>query len=284
MKYQFYKGEPVNSITDWEREFHAIEERRYKKDKHERTPYNGNRLQSQWKIGRSAETLADFSMHDFNQKFLIEKINKMFSLSGIDETLVEFEKGIIEFESSFDTYWPPRSHDLALFGHCQSGEYVFVSIEAKVDEPFDKTIKDKLYEGERTLYTYPRSNLKNRIDELVNKYLGGYSFKSPNILNLRYQLLQGFAAVDKLDEFDGINIKYKFMIILSFDTSALNKNGKILCDKYIAASNKMDYLDFMNHLSNLKEVESGLYHEYKQETDKHIFTNYFTIRKPYSRN
>jgi len=83
-----------------------------------------------WKKGRSAYSTAEFFMNQNGAEAIQARVS-----DAIGKT-VTFDRAIPEHEVRFDEYGRGRVHDVGIFGNTDSGESVFVGVEAKVDESF----------------------------------------------------------------------------------------------------------------------------------------------------
>lgn len=152
MKISINKTVEIKSLDQW---FHVA------------PPEGGT---TQWKVGRSALEMARFAMSN-EFPAVIEKVLKECNLkdSGFDcepEALTSFEPGM--------GTGGPRHHDLLMIG-----KNTLIGVEAKVSEPFDKTIKDKRNRKDVT------ANMKLRLNSCLN-YL--YKTIPENADDLYYQL------------------------------------------------------------------------------------------------
>ena len=115
MRIENTEGKPLNCLDDW-------------KSIHKPT---------QWKEGRSAYSVADFIVNREGSCKLRDRVSSVLGEP------VTFHKIIPEYEVKFDQYGKGRFHDLGIFGKTQSGESLFVGVEAKVDESFGAYVADE---------------------------------------------------------------------------------------------------------------------------------------------
>jgi len=142
----------------------------------------------QWKDGRSAKELAKAW---FPQPGSPQIPPDLFSLlnNHPNFTNTEILEGTPEHKIPLDNFHgETRNADLVLVG--TSGDIkISINIEAKADEPYDKTIADKL----RTVKNL-RSKIPDRIDMLCQALFGATPKSNLDLLDLRYQLLTGCAG------------------------------------------------------------------------------------------
>ena len=163
MRIEDSQGTRLTSLDDW---------KRLHKD--------GN-----WKEGRSAHAIADFVVNHGGAAKLQQRVSSV--LGGP----MEFYKGIPECKVQFDQFSGPRVHDLGIWGTV-SAKSLFVGVEAKVDEPFDKYIGDALQESHKTIESGGKSNKPQRIRELCARFNDGPGITEDSCI--RYQLIYGAAG------------------------------------------------------------------------------------------
>lgn len=155
---------PINSLIDWESECTP-----QGKDKH-------------WVDGRSAKETAKHWLHTIPAEF--RDILKCFNL--------KFELCSPEHVSKLDNYkGNARNHDLLITATDQNGEKFIISVESKVDEPFDLTVEGRREAAMADIFKNPRSKAQYRINDLLEAI-----FVKPNAKHeeLRYQLLTAIAG------------------------------------------------------------------------------------------
>ena len=111
---------------------------------------------------------------------------------------------------------------------------MFIGIEAKVDEPFDRTVEERYMEGIKKLLNEKNSNLPERILNLLKRY---YPQIRKEHFKLRYQLL--FSLAGTVDYEADIHI---FMVLVFKSKSYNTKKG---------ISNLKDYQVFMDSINAL---------------------------------
>lgn len=218
-----------------------------------------------WKVGKSAESLAAFFTPGlpgtpYGETYMTALVR---NLTGASD--VQFESGEIEHLSPFDPYPKPRQQDLAIYGNCD-GKTLFVGIEAKVDEPFDKrTLSDAYKSGDKK-----GSMIHDRIDTfLLGKFFNGISHDNSEVSALRYQLFH-YLAGSHCESAEII-----VMLVIVFNTEYYRKNIKSVHD------NLDDYLNFMKaaHFTEIKR--EGLEHCFhKTISGKEVFSCYHVVDIP----
>lgn len=137
----------------------------------------------QWVDGRSAKELAKSFLETGTPATPPEILALLCSHQNLGA--IDLEVAFPEHKIALDQFpGETRNADLAVLGNGGCGK-VAVTIEAKADEEFAKTI------GETLATIRPGSNLPKRIAALANAMLG---HAGPEINDLRYQLLHGTAA------------------------------------------------------------------------------------------
>jgi hypothetical protein len=185
----------------------------------------------QWKDGKSAKETAKHWVYTIPQPFkdILKDENFKYKICSP------------EYITSFDPYTGgKRNHDLLIVAENKKKELIIISIESKVDEEFDKTISQKIEEGNEILTKNTNSKLLNRIEEL-RKTL--FSEVNDNQLELRYQLLTAVAGT--IAEAKKQNAKKCFLLIQTFKSDEINvtkynKNQEDL-NKFIKKFSKEKY-------------------------------------------
>lgn len=197
-----------------------------------------------WKDVRSAKSLAMFMTDTIQVKKLENVLNEL----GYNS------KGIVSCTPEANTVLPGRgngrNHDLLMIGK----DFV-VGIEAKVSEPFGKSISNELIDASE--------NKRYRINALA-KELFGCEINADNEV-LKYQLLTGI--VGTLREANN-NAKSKALfLVLVFtdgikkeDEKAVENNNKDFADfcKYIGLSVNGGTIQVANVALTIKKVEISL--------------------------
>ncbi len=190
-------------------------------------PMNPN----QWKDGRSAKLLARLMTDKVRSGQLMESL---FNSLGYDTT------GTVICEPEAVTSLPGagngRNHDLLMVGK----DFV-AGIEAKVDEPFGKTISQQ--------YKDATENKKNRIEKMMDET---FHDTNPDECSFRYQLLTGIIATVDEAKYKGKK-KALFLVIVFPD---------YVIDKSRALQNRKDYEAFCKSLGL---ASNGGIYNYKNE-------------------
>ena len=164
MKIATSDGKPLRSLADWQA-VHKPE---------------------QWKPGRSAHAVADFIANRNGARLLSRRVSTVLGES------VTLHKIIPEHKVKFDRYRSPRVHDLGIYGETESGETLFVGVEAKVDESFGPYVADEWRKAQRILQRGKRTRLPDRISELCDRFQDGPGISPTD--EIRYQLMHGAAG------------------------------------------------------------------------------------------
>ena len=175
---------PANSADDWQ-QFLADPEK-------------------QWRTGFSARATA----HAWQEaKGFPEEIAALFA-SADDDNLMDVE--LLMAIPEHKVYFPPmRGHpsqnDVFAIAKASNGELVSVAVEAKVAEPFDRTV-DEWFSG-------GTPGKEERLEFLKSKLgIGGKA-----IGHIRYQLTHRLASA--LIEAERFNAKYAVLVVHSFSQS-----------------------------------------------------------------
>lgn len=172
-----------------------------------------------WKDGRSAKSLAMFMTDTIQVKKLENVLNEL----GYNS------KGIVSCTPEANTVLPGRgngrNHDMLMIGK----DFV-VGIEAKVSEPFGKSISNELIDASE--------NKRYRINALA-KELFGCEINADNEV-LKYQLLTGI--VGTLREANN-NAKSKALFLVLVFTDGINKE-----DEKAVENNNKDFADFCKYI------------------------------------
>lgn len=134
--------------------------------------------------GTSAPTLADVWAGPLA---VTEALESVEDLRGF-----VWQSASVEAQTAFDEHpGGLRNHDLLLTGNAAGGPTV-VSIEAKVDERFDKTITAYRDAARRTVAAGKASNAEARLDGLLDAFAP--EADAAALLELRFQLFSGVAG------------------------------------------------------------------------------------------
>ncbi len=194
-----------------------------------------------WKDGRSAKSLAMFMTDTIQVKKLENVLNEL----GYNS------KGIVSCTPEANTVLPGRgngrNHDLLMIGK----DFV-VGVEAKVSEPFGKSISGELVGAS--------ANKRYRINTLAKELFGCEINADTEVL--KYQLLTGVAGTFREAN---INAKPKalFLVIVFTDgikkeeEKAVENNNKDFADfcKYIGLSENGGTIHKLNVALTIKKVE-----------------------------
>ena len=183
---------------------------------------SGNKAKH-WKPGRSAYSIAEYVMNRNGLDRIADRVGEV-----LDE-VVEFEKVTPELELTFDEFGQGRVHDLGIYGRTSSGKSLFIGVEAKVDESFNKTTSDVYLQAVARRIGGGRTKAPERIENLLKIH-----FRKPEkeVFNLRYQLL--YATAGTLAAKQDISLLY----IIVFKTA--------LYDDLKGLDNLKDYFAYIN--------------------------------------
>lgn len=154
---------------------------------------------------------------------------------------IDFEIARPEFEARFDNYRHGREHDLAIWGTSKTGKKIFVGLEAKVDESFDKTIGSAYFKAKARELNGENTNAPRRIEELLK--LNFTDIKEADFL-YRYQLLFSTAGTLCIDA------EMHVLLILIFKTDKYNSIK--------GAKNLTDLRKFLKRI-NAEEIKSDVF-------------------------
>lgn len=217
-----------------------------------------------WKEGRSAHSLAYyFTNPSIESSDGIKLITRCLNILGMSE--ISYDNAIIEHASQFDKYRNKRKQDLVIWGKCDEKGCV-VCIEAKVDESFNNYVSKEYEKACRIKNNKPKSNQKERIEELCDKYFYGKSPQDSELNKIRYQLLYYLAG--SICEAQNNN-RCVFMPIMVFHTNDFNvKKGE---------QNKQDFLHFIQKLEFEKIVKEDIVIYYKNILNVDVYCSYLEI-------
>lgn len=250
MKISNKNNRLITDLESWKTAFIEVD----KKSKED----NGK---SNWEEGRSACTLAKyFTMPNIEESYGIKKIKEYFEALGFSN--LKFNSAEIEHRSPFDKYkGGTRMQDLVIWGESEKGR-ILACIEAKVDEEFNELLNEAYDTAKQKFDETPRSNAKNRIEELCKKYLNvnAESIKSGDENNIRYQLLYYLAgSICEAKEYGNV----VFMPIMVFKTDEYNKKK--------GDRNRKDYERFIEALKfEMCNKEKGIFKRTFEGIDVYI--------------
>lgn len=184
--------------------------------------YDSPRQSHQWKQHRSAHSVAEFILAHNGGEAIQARVSQALGKN------VGLERAIPEYEVRFDQYGRGRVHDLGIFGRTDSGQSVFVGVEAKVDESFGLPVKDVYLATKARQIAGVSTNAPARIEQLL---AGHFKAPEPAMFDIRYQLL--YATAGTLAVEADLHVLY----VIVFRTPLYNET--------IGAENYRDYVQFM---------------------------------------
>lgn len=182
----------------------------------------------QWRDGRSAKELAKYVMVNCNK--VPEEIEK--AIPPVSPKAEEFDwvaEYITPFPYNEFGQGEGRHHDMILFN-----PQIFIGIEAKADEPFDKILSEWLVAGNGIGSEVNRRKRANAMCRLI------FGDDSSNHLNIRYQLMSALTGV--LIEAEKRKNDTAMLLIVTFKRDGyfrqeyINRNEKDLADFLKAVS------------------------------------------------
>lgn len=197
-------GKPILTINDWAKLYE--------------TPQTSH----QWKEGRSAYSVAEFILNRGGTEFIANRASQALGSS------IAIERIVPEFEVRFDEYGRGRMHDLGVFAKAETGESIFIGVEAKVDESFGATVLDTYLDAKAKQICGASTNAPERIEKLLAQH---FAVPSKNMFDVRYQLL--YATTGTL----AVNADRALLYVLVFRTTQYNETK--------SAENYRDYVYFM---------------------------------------
>ncbi|MED2974873.1 hypothetical protein P4361_21890 [Fictibacillus sp. B-59209] len=195
MLIRSFSGRAINSIKEWQMYSPPAS-----KDLH-------------WVDGRSAKELAKAWVNE-NGVPHVPQVLSLLMQSHTTTLNLEIESAIPECKTVLDSYGKGRMHDLLLIGKT-GNEKVVISIEAKVDETFGPTIR------ERRRYNPVKSNVDKRIAHLSDALISENNFE-----HLRYQLLHGIGGTLIEAKKQGAN--FAIFVVHEFLSNEINLNKHTL--------------------------------------------------------
>ena len=226
MKVVDSQGQRISSLDQWRRRI-----------------FDGTSKIKHWKKGRSAYSLAEFTMDPRKGALYLGK--RISSVLSRDVTL---EQATPEYLAKFDTYsGNPSNLDLGITGHVgrlNDRSSLFVGVEAKVDEPFGSILRSRYSSAMKIRNAGRNTNAPERVKGLLSKY---FSVKdspdSSRFAGIRYQLLTGTAGTVAAP--GEVSVFY----ILVFRTS--------MYDERKGSANQQDYERFMEATCSKPLVRDG---------------------------
>ena len=167
-------------------------------------------------------------MMNENGEIFIQKI-----VSELLKEYTTFEKAIPELEIKFDKYGRGRFHDLGIWGTTNSKKKVFVGIEAKVDESFNKKVAEVYIRKKIEELNGKSTKAPKRIEELLKR---NFKVIKPEHFDLRYQFL--YSTVGTIEA----NADISILCVIVFQTDGYNEiKGK---------RNYMDHIQFIDSIDS----------------------------------
>ncbi len=207
----------------------------------------------QWQCKRSAMELARYITRSVPR--LPEEMKK-----AIEITRESCENDFVweaEYVTSLVGRGEGRNHDMAIWG-----KDIFIGVEAKADEPFDKEVKLWLSEGDSN-----KENRIKRLNDLCNIAFGK-EYDCSKHADVMYQLLSAFGGTVREAVKDG---KSKAMLLVlvfesdKTDPELMEANSKGLIfftekaemhKKSLTSKTKLDYA-YSKHISGISTVIDG---------------------------
>lgn len=205
MRIENSKGYEISNLADWAKLYD--------------TPQSSHH----WKEHRSAYSAAEFIMNRNGGAAIQSRVSDAIGRA------VSFQRAIPEFEVRFDGFGRGRIHDIAIFGTTDSGESVFVGVEAKVDETFGSSVHDAYLTAKSKQIVGISTKAPERIEKLLSMH-----FAEPGMamFDVRYQLL--YATVGTL----AAEADFSILYVIVFKTALYSES--------IGAENYRDYIQFMS--------------------------------------
>jgi hypothetical protein len=195
MLIRSFSGRTINSIKEWQMYSPPAS-----KDLH-------------WVDARSAKELAKVWFNDIGVPQVPEVLSLL--MQSHSKTInLEIKSAIPECKTVLDSYGKGRMHDLLLIGKT-GNEKVVISIEAKADETFGPTIR------ERRRNNSSNSNVDKRIAHLSKALISEDNFE-----HLRYQLLHGIGGT--LIEAKKQGADFAIFVVHEFLSKEINLNKHTL--------------------------------------------------------
>lgn len=122
-------------------------------------------------------------------------------ISSVLSQPITFQRGTPEYRAKFDSYRGPSNLDLGIFGRAGCESSLFVGLEAKVNESFDKDVRSKYRDAVRELSRKPSSRRVDRIRGLLSNYFGESAEPCDSrFADVGYQLLTGVAGTAAVEQ------------------------------------------------------------------------------------
>lgn len=210
MRIEDNQGRTITSLEDWAK------------------LYDTPRESKHWKEHRSAYSIADFILNHDGAETIRSRISATLGHE------IRFDRVVPEYEVRFDKFGKGRMHDLGIFGQVDTGESVFVGVEAKVDETFNETVHDAYLKAKANQIAGVSTNAPERIEKLLKLHFEHFDPPKVSMFDVRYQLLYATAGTVAV----GADISILFVAV--FKTA--------LYSELAAAENYRDYIKFMTEV------------------------------------
>lgn len=228
-------GKELNTISEWKEGFLDVDQN-----------------QNHWRPDYSAHSLGVFFTKKMNNGYSIGQT----WLDGLVEIITgspfEFNEAEIEHPSKVDNLrGGQRMQDLTIWGE-SAGKSIFVAIEAKVLESFDKTILDAYNDAVKYKEEVNARSMKDkRIEDLVARFFPNVIPTDESIKNLRYQLFHYVAASEQegssiVESNKGLDAREKPQIVIL--PVIVFKTPHYFEDTELAKENRKDYFSFMESI------------------------------------
>ena len=239
MIYKDSKGNNISTISEWKS-----------------TLFAGTKKKKHWKKGRSAFELANFMINGIGENVISDLVAELLNEK------VSFDYAIPEMEVRFDQFGHGREHDLGIWGNTESKKKIFIGVEAKVDESFNKKISESYIKAKANELSGISTNAAKRIESLLKR---NFREIKPEFFDLRYQLL--YSTVGTLDT-KGADLYVLLVIVFKSD----------LYDEIKGLENYKDYIQFVNSVDSerIKSKKGIDYHKLKIE-NKTLHSIYLNI-------
>ncbi|MDD4848829.1 MAG: hypothetical protein PHR53_08735 [Bacteroidales bacterium] len=239
MIYKDSKGNNISTISEWKS-----------------TLFAGTKKKKHWKKGRSAFELANFMINGIGENVISDLVAELLNEK------VSFDYAIPEMEVRFDQFGHGREHDLGIWGNTESKKKIFIGVEAKVDESFNKKISESYIKAKANELSGISTNTAKRIESLLKR---NFREIKPEFFDLRYQLL--YSTVGTLDT-KGADLYVLLVIVFKSD----------LYDEIKGLENYKDYIQFVNSVDSerIKSKKGIDYHKLKIE-NKTLHSIYLNI-------
>ncbi len=190
----------------------------------------------QWREGASACSLARFICKDTKMNGL-ERLSSILNACGFSEFDTSSCQCEVEASVEFDNLGKSSQRDMVLTGALGNGEKVFVTIEAKVNEPFEESISAVIKKQMNNPGNIKRGNCR------AKQLLSDFGVEDED---LRYQLFHATAATLRHQniEYEDINFAHHIMIVLVFKTERRNNSTQ----------NYKDFIKFVEAINGHKDV------------------------------